>query len=290
MNAALEQLRLPTGAARVAGVIGYPVSHSKSPALHTYWLRHYDIDGFYIPLPVAPGDLDRALRGLMAAGFRGVNITIPHKEEALQLADNVSDAAQRIGAANTLTFQPDGLIHADNTDGYGFVANLQQGAPDWSPKAGPALVLGAGGAARAVLDGLLRTGAPKIYLANRTQERAEAVRSAFDDRVVTVPFSEVYTRLAEVALLVNTTSLGMTGKPPLDLSLDGLSKDALVTDIVYSPLKTPLLAQAEECGVATVDGLGMLLHQAVPGFERWFGPKPAVTDEVRRAVLALDAG
>lgn len=288
MSVAPEQLRLPTGAARIAGVIGWPISHSKSPALHTYWLRRYDVDGFYAPLPVAPDDLDTALRGLKAAGFRGVNITIPHKEAALQLADKVSDAAHRIGAANTLTFQPDGLVHADNTDGYGFIANLQQMAPDWSATAGPALVLGAGGAARAVLDGLLRAGAPKIYLANRTQERAEAVRSAFDERVVTVPFREVHAHLAAVALLVNTTSLGMTGKPPLTLSLDGLSKEALVTDIVYTPLKTPLLAQAEACGVATVDGLGMLLHQAVPGFERWFGRKPTVTEELRQAVLAFD--
>ncbi|MDJ0684166.1 MAG: shikimate dehydrogenase [Alphaproteobacteria bacterium] len=290
MNAPLERVTLPTGAARVAGVIGWPVSHSKSPALHTYWLRHYGLDGAYVPLPVAPGDLDAALLGLKAAGFRGVNVTIPHKEEALRLADTVSDAARRIGAANTLTFQPDGCIQADNTDSYGFIANLQQSAPTWSAASGPAVVLGAGGAARAVLDGLLRAGAPKIYLANRTRDRAEAVQSAFGDRVSVVPFKGVSALLADVALLVNTTSLGMTGKPHLDLSLDGLTHHALVTDIVYTPLKTPLLEDAAATGVQTVDGLGMLLHQAAPGFERWFGVKPTVTDALRNAVLALDAG
>ncbi|WP_300033043.1 shikimate dehydrogenase [uncultured Roseobacter sp.] len=269
----------------LAGVIGCPIAHSRSPQLHGHWLSANNVAGFYVPMDIAPDDLETMLRALPKAGFVGVNVTIPHKEAALQIADEVSERARLIGAANTLTFLPDGRIHADNTDGYGFLTNLRAGAPEWEPASGPAVVLGAGGAARAVLVSLLEAGVPKITLSNRTQARAEQLQTEFGDRITVQPWDTITDSFPAAALLVNTTSLGMTGKPPLDMDLNMLNAQAVVTDLVYTPLQTGLLQQAAARGCTTVDGLGMLLHQGAPGFARWFGAEPVVDDALRRAVL-----
>lgn len=269
----------------LAGVIGHPIAHSRSPALHGYWLKRYGLAGHYIPMDVAPQDLAHVLRTLPQMGFVGANVTIPHKEAILKIADIITDRAALIGAANTLIFRKDGKIHADNTDGSGFISNLRQNAPFWDPAAGPAAVLGAGGAARAVVAALIEVGAPEIRIVNRTRPRAEAMRSDFGAKVVVWDWTQVGAMIEGCATLVNTTSLGMTGKPDLVIDLDRISQRCLVTDIVYAPLKTGLLVEAEARGCTVVDGLGMLLHQAVPGFERWFGKRPVVDDETRLAVL-----
>lgn len=266
----------------LAAVIGHPIGHSRSPRMHRYWLSCLDIAGDYTAMDIAPDGLEAALHSLPALGFRGVNLTIPHKLAGLKLADTVTDAARMIGAANTISFSG-GLIHADNTDGYGFIANLHQGASSWNP-ARPALVLGAGGAARAVLHALIEAGVPEIHLTNRSPEKAEALAAHFGSRIAPLPWSEAEEAAHGVGLLVNTTSLGMTGQPPLVFRLDALPRDAVVTDVVYAPLETPLLASARERGNEVVDGLGMLLHQGVPGFERWFGQRPEVTDELRKVL------
>jgi shikimate dehydrogenase len=277
-----------TAPARIplAGVIGSPVAHSRSPALHGYWLRRYGIAGHYIPMDIAQGDLREALAFLPRLGFVGLNVTIPHKETVLGLADIVTDRAALIGAANTLIFRRDGRIHADNTDGSGFVASLRQGAPHWVPGAGPAAVFGAGGAARAVVAALLEVGVPEVRIANRTRTRAEVLRNDMGARVVVYDWVQAGNMLQDALTVVNTTALGMTGKPEFRVPLDALESRALVTDIVYSPLETPLLRAAAASGCTTVDGLGMLLHQAVPGFERWFGHRPEVDSATRAAVLA----
>ncbi|MBB3711322.1 shikimate dehydrogenase [Limimaricola variabilis] len=269
----------------LAGVIGAPISHSRSPRLFAHWLSEMGIEGHYAPLHVEPADFEQVIRTLPRMGFRGANVTLPHKEAALAIADRVSDRARRIGAANTLTFGEDG-IHADNTDGHGFVANLRQGAPDWQPEAGPAVVLGAGGAARAVLDSLIEAGVPTIRLANRTRARAETLAATFGPKIEVIDWDRANEAFDGAATAVNTTSLGMKGADPFDLDLSALPASALVTDIVYVPLDTPMLIAARARGCRTVDGLGMLLHQAVPGFERWFGATPQVTEATRAAVLA----
>ena len=276
----MSQDRIP-----LAGVIGSPVAHSRSPQLHTHWLKTLGIPGYYIPMDVSEADLEAVLRTLPRMGFRGVNITVPHKEKALALADTVSDRATIIGAANTLVFRDDGQIQADNTDGYGFTENLRQNAPGWDPANGPAAVLGAGGAARAVIAALLDVGVPEILLSNRTRVRAETLQSQFGRRVTVIDWVQAGNILEEATTVVNTTTLGMLGKPPLRVPLDGLRKGAVVTDLVYAPLQTRLLIEAEKAGCVTVDGLGMLLHQAVPGFERWFGTRPEVDAATRAAAL-----
>ncbi|HEU0222256.1 MAG TPA: shikimate dehydrogenase [Paracoccaceae bacterium] len=270
----------------LAAVIGWPVGHSRSPRLHGFWLRKYGIEGYYIPIGLHPDHFEAGIRALPKLGFAGVNVTIPYKETVLQLASAVSDRAALIGAANTISFRRDGSIHADNTDGYGFLENLRQNAPGWNPKAGPALVLGAGGAARAVVSALLGAGVPELRLANRTRQRAQNIADACGARVLVVDWHAAEAACAGARTIVNTTSLGMTGQPPLHLSLAAAPSDALVTDIVYSPLITPLLDQARARGLGIVDGLGMLLHQAVPGFEHWFGIRPEVDEALRRAILA----
>lgn len=270
----------------LAGVIGSPVAHSKSPRLHGHWLKTYGLAGYYIPMDVAHDDLAEVLRALPKAGFVGVNITIPHKEAVLALADIVTDRAALIGAANTLIFRKDGRIHADNTDGYGFVANLRQNAPGWNPAGGAAAVLGAGGAARAVIASLLEIGVPEIRLANRTRARAETLRAEFGAKVVVFDWVQAGNMLEGAVTVVNTTSLGMTGKPDFRVPLDALSSQAVVTDLVYAPLRTRFLEEAAAIGCITVDGLGMLLHQAAPAFERWFGIRPEVDQATRDAVLA----
>lgn len=270
----------------LAGVIGWPVAHSRSPALHSHWLRRYGIAGHYVPLAVAPEHLAQALQALPRMGFVGANVTIPHKEAVLALADAMTDRAALIGAANTLIFRADGRIHADNTDGQGFMANLAGQAPAWwRPDAGPAAVIGAGGAARAVVAALLDHGVPELRIANRTRARAEEIRADFGARVVVHDWSGVGDMLDGATTVVNTTSLGMTGHPPLHVPLDALSPRAVATDLVYTPLDTDFLRAARDRGCATVDGLGMLLHQAAPGFERWFGIRPQVDDALRAAVL-----
>lgn len=269
----------------LAGVIGHPVAHSRSPALHGFWLKRYGIKGHYIPMDISQADLPEALKMLPKLGFVGANVTIPHKETVLALADIVTDRAALIGAANTLIFLKDGRIHADNTDGAGFIANLRQNAPQWQPAAGPAAVLGAGGAARAVVAALIEVGVPEIRLANRTRARAEAFRTDFGAKVTVWDWTQAGRMLEGAATVVNTTALGMTGKPDLRLPLDAIERGALATDIVYTPLKTQFLIEAEEAGATIVDGLGMLLHQAAPGFERWFGHRPEVDDATRKAVL-----
>lgn len=269
-----------------ACVIGNPISHSLSPKLHNYWLKRYGLSGSYTALKVAEDDLEKTIRALPDKGFIGANVTLPHKVSVLQLAHHITDRATLIGAANTLIFKEDGRIFADNTDGYGFLANLKQGAPNWNPKSGSAAVLGAGGAARAVIVALADAGVPEILLSNRTRPKAEALRAEFGARIRVVDWVQAGTMLADANIVINTTSLGMKGAQDLKIPLDDLTPDTVVTDIVYTPLRTPLLIEAEQIGCTTVDGLGMLLHQGVPGFERWFGTRPDVDADTRRAVLA----
>lgn len=280
-----------TGAARLAGVMGWPIAHSRSPQLHGHWLERYGIDGAYVPLPVPPDGLEVALRALPLLGFRGCNVTVPHKTAAAALVDVVDAAAQRIGAVNTITVSSDGQLIGANTDGYGFLENLKHGVPDWRAGSGPALVIGAGGAARAVVAALLDEGVPEIRLANRTAEKARTLAADLAAameaaRIVPVSWDDRMRAAAGASLLVNTTSLGMTGQPPLEFSLAELPLEAVVTDLVYAPLVTPLLTDARARGHPIVDGLGMLLHQARPGFATWFGVEPVVDDALRQAVLA----
>jgi shikimate dehydrogenase len=269
-----------------AGVIGNPISHSLSPKLHNYWLKRYGLAGEYTALQVTDDQLEQTIRSLPAKGFIGANVTLPHKISVMQFAQHVTDRATLIGAANTLIFKEDGRIFADNTDGYGFMANLRQGAPGWDPKAGPAAIFGAGGAARAIIVALADAGVPEILLSNRTRLKAEALRAEVGARITVVDWVQAGSMLAEANTVINTTSLGMQGAQEFKVSLDDLNPNAVVTDIVYNPLRTPFLNAAEAMGCTTVDGLGMLLHQGVPGFERWFGARPEVDEETRRAVLA----
>lgn len=269
----------------LAGVIGSPIAHSKSPRLHQHWLRRYGILGHYIPMDVSAGDLETVLSTLPKMGFIGVNVTIPHKEHVLSLADVVTDSAALIGSANTLTFRSDGTLYADNTDGFGFMENLKRGAPSWNPRSGPAAIIGSGGAARAVISALIEAGVPEIRISNRTKNRAEALQREFGNKVVVYDWVQAGNTLDDATLVVNASSLGMQGKPEMRVPLDALSHHAVVTDLVYTPLETPLLSFAKSIGCTTVDGLGMLLHQAAPGFERWFGKKPEVDDELRQALL-----
>lgn len=269
----------------LAGVIGHPVAHSKSPRLHGHWLRKYALKGYYVPMDVAAENLATVIRAMPAMGFVGANVTLPHKERALEIADQITDRATLIGAANTLIFRKDGKIHADNTDGYGFIENLKQAVPEWEAGGGPVLVLGAGGAARAVVATLLDSGATDVILTNRTRVRAEKLQDDFGKRVRVIEWVQAGNYVEEAATIINTTSLGMVGKPELRVPMDGLRPGTVVNDLVYAPLQTRLLRTATEMGAIPVDGLGMLLHQAVPGFERWFGYRPEVDDATRAAVL-----
>jgi len=271
-----------SGNAALAGVIGWPVGHSRSPRLHGYWLKQYAIDGAYVPLAVAPDRFDEALKGLQAAGFRGVNVTVPHKEAAFRACDTIDSDAERIGAVNTIMFSDNGLIQGSNTDAFGFIENIQQ-AIAWP--GGVAVVLGAGGAARAVCVALIDAGATEIRLINRTRSRAERLFKELGEVIRVEDWKNRSDAQYSASLLVNTTSLGMVGQPPLDLNIDALPTSAIVNDIVYNPLETPLLKSARKRGNTPVDGLGMLLHQARPGFEAWFGTAPQVTEALRDFVL-----
>ncbi len=276
---------IPSGKARLAGVMGWPVTHSLSPRVHGYWLEHHRIDGVYIPLAVAPESLERAMTALPALGFRGVNLTLPHKERALSLCHEVDELARRIGAVNTIVVREEQLI-GSNSDAFGFLENLRTGAPGWRPAAASAAVLGAGGAARAVVAALIDAGVPEVRIVNRTRERAEALAAALGGGISVRGWEQRDAALADVGLLVNTTSLGLAGQPPLELDLDGLPPDAVVSDLVYAPLVTPLLEAARARGNPVVDGLGMLLHQARPGFNAWFGTWPEVTPALRDFVVS----
>ena len=269
-----------SGAARLAGVMGWPVTHSRSPRIHGYWLEEKGIDGAYLPLAVRPEHLGAALAALPALGFRGCNLTAPHKEAALARMDALSDTARRIGAVNTVTVMPDGRLHGDNTDGFGFISHLRQEVPCWEPAA-PVAVLGAGGAARAVVDALAAAGASEIRVVNRSAARAAALADAAGAMVRPLPWGGRAAALEGCGLLVNTTTLGQTGKPALDLDLGQLLPAAAVYDLVYAPLETALLKAASARGHAAVDGLGMLIHQARPGFAAWFGAEAEATAALR---------
>lgn len=275
-----------TGKAKIAGVMGWPISHSRSPLIHGHWLQRYDIDGTYIPFAVEPENGAAAFRALPKLGFAGTNVTLPHKITAFQTVDVRDAAADAIGAVNTVIVQADGSLRGSNTDAAGLLAHLQASAPNLDIATAPAMVLGAGGSTRAALFALLDAGAPEIRLANRTLAKAQALADAFGPKVQAINWSERSGALADCRLLLNTTSLGMSGQPPLEIALDDLPTGAVVYDIVYSPLETPLLAAARKRGNLGVDGLGMLLHQAAPGFEAWFGVKPVVDAAVRDIIVA----
>ena len=270
----------------LAGVMGWPVAHSRSPKIHGYWLQKHGLQGAYVLLPVAPGQLPVALPGLAALGFRGCNVTIPHKVDALQLVHELDPMARRMGALNTIVVQPDGSLKGFNNDGFGYIQSLLDAKPDWRADAGPVTVLGAGGAARAVVLSLADRGAKEIRLLNRSDAKAQALAAEFGAPVTALPWSQRHEALADVALLVNTTNQGMHGNPALDLVLDRLPVSALVSDVIYVPLETPLLQAARLRGNATVNGLGMLLNQARPAFHAWFGVMPEVTPELRALVEA----
>ena len=274
---------------RRAFVVGHPIAHSRSPLIHGHWLDVHGIAGSYERIDVAPADFADFVKNLAGSGYAGGNVTIPHKEAAHALADRLTPRAARIGAVNTLVVEADGRIRGDNTDAPGFVAHLDQSlGADWPERTGgSALVLGAGGAARAIVVGLAERGLRRIRVANRSPERAVAVAALAPEIAEAASWSDIPGLLAETGLLVNTTALGMRGHPALDLDLAPLPARAAVADIVYAPLETSLLAAARARGLAAVDGLGMLLHQAVPGFEAWFGTRPAVTPDLR-ALIAAD--
>jgi len=270
----------------LAGVMGWPISHSRSPLIHSHWLAEHGLLGAYVPLAVNPLQLPEALTGLKALGFAGCNLTLPHKIEALPWVDAVDPMALRIGAVNTLTVRADGSLHGANTDAFGFIQSLREAHPSWHASAGPAVVLGAGGAARAVVWALADAGAKDIRLLNRSPDKAQAMAQEFGAPVKALAWSERHAALAGAALLVNTTTQGMQGQPALDLHLDDLPVHALVSDIVYTPLQTDLLLRAAARGNPTVNGLGMLLHQARPAFASWFGVMPEVTPALWAKVLA----
>lgn len=269
-----------------AGVLGWPISHSLSPRVHGFWLDKYGIDGVYKPLAVKPKDLEQTIKALADDGYAGFNLTVPHKETAMLLMDEVDRTAKRIGAINTVVVQDGKKLLGWNTDSTGFLENLKSNLANVSPLLGKAAVIGAGGAARAVCAALIDHGALEIRLINRTRARAEIMARHMGGPINVIPWEQRAAALDGVTLLVNASSLGMTGQPSLDLDISRLSREAVVNDIVYSPLETPLLKKARKRGNVAVDGLGMLLHQARPAFAAWFGVQPSVTDELRSHVLS----
>jgi len=270
----------------LAGVMGWPVMHSRSPKLHNFWLSRYGLTGSYLPLTVKAEGLRAALRALPALGFSGCNLTIPHKEAALAIVDRVDPLAHRIGAMNCVVVASDGSLEGYNFDAFGYVESIREAQPAWRAGAGPIVVIGAGGGARAVLAGLIDAGAREIRLINRTPARAQALARELGGPLKSVPWEDRATALAGAAMLVNTTNQGMVGERPLELALEALPTEALVSDIVYIPRETPLLVAARKRGNPTVNGLGMLLHQARPAFRAWFGIMPEVTPELRVTIEA----
>lgn len=270
----------------MAGVMGWPVAHSRSPSIHNYWIHLHKLQGAYGLFAVAPHDLETAIRGLKALGLAGCNITIPHKVQAMQFVDWVDPLAKRIGAINTIVVQPNGALNGFNNDAFGYIQSLREAVPSWQASTGPVVLLGAGGAARAIIVGLINEGATEIRLLNRTRSKADALANEFADVVQSYEWRDRHDALNGCALLVNTTSLGMNGQDALDIQLHQLPDSALVSDVIYAPLETQLLKEARQRGNTTVNGLGMLLHQARPAFHAWFGVMPEVTPELRQAITA----
>jgi len=265
-------------------VIGDPITHSRSPLIHNYWIGRNALNGEYQPIHVPDDGLNEFIARLRAGEYAGGNVTIPHKENVARLVDVLTDTARTIGAVNTLWRDEAGAVHGDNTDAYGFSANMNQQAPQWQ-NANNVLIIGAGGAARAIIHACLENGMDQIVVANRTRQKAEHLADTFGASVSTIDWDERNHHVAKTQCIINTTALGMHGQPPLDLALDRAGKDCIVSDIVYVPLETPLLSDARKRGLATVDGLGMLLHQAVPGFARWHGIRPIVDSQLRERVI-----
>lgn len=270
----------------LAGVMGWPVAHSRSPVIHNHWIAKHGLKGAYVQLSVQPEQLGDAIRGLKALGFAGCNVTVPHKVRAMQWMDELHPVAQRMKAINTIVVREDGSLLGMNNDGAGYVQSLLDADAAWRGDTGPVLVLGSGGAARAIVVALLDEGAPEIRLANRTRDKALELAHEFGPRVTVVDWSERSEAMAGISLLINTTTLGMHGQDPLDVRLDALPQTAMVSDAIYIPLQTPLLTAARERGHRTVNGLGMLLNQARPAFEAWFGVMPEITPELRAAIQA----
>jgi len=269
----------------IAGVMGWPIAHSRSPLIHNYWIRQHNLSGAYGAFPVNPANLEAAIRGLQALGLAGCNITIPHKVNAMAYVDWVHPLAQRMGAINTVVVQKDGALHGFNNDGFGFIHSLLEAQPNWQANAGPIVVLGSGGAARAIIVSLLDAGATHIRVVNRTHSKAEELVQEFGSSLTSVQWVNREDALVGASLLINTTSQGMHGEPALDISLNQLPSDALVSDAVYIPMETPLLKEARLRGNVTVNGLGMLLHQARPAFQAWFGVMPDVSDQLYAEVI-----
>ena len=270
----------------MAGVMGYPVMHSRSPMLHNYWLDQYGLVGRYMPLAVKPDGIERALRALPALGFAGCNLTMPHKETAVPIMDRVSPLVQRIGAMNCVVVAPDGTLEGHNFEAFGYAESIVQACPGWRADAGPIVVLGAGGGARAVVAGLAERGAREIRVVNRSRERAETLAAVLGKPAIVVDWAERHEAIADANLVVNATNQGMHGAPPLDIALNRLPAEAVVSDLIYAPKETPFLAAARARGNRTVNGLGMLLNQARPAFNAWFGVMPEATAELRAMIEA----
>ena len=269
----------------LAGVIGNPISHSKSPKLHNYWLSKYKINGFYIPFSVTTENLETSIKSLMALGFSGVNVTIPHKTNVLSFADSITDRASLIGAANTLYFSKSGKIHADNTDGYGFIQNIIDEIPDYDFYDKTALIYGAGGSARAIASALLSNGVKEVGITNRTRSKAQIISENLGAKVSVVDWRSAPDTITKVDIIINATSMGMVGQPDFSQPISRAKKTALVVDIVYNPLVTELIKEAKKLKLKTVGGIGMLINQAVPGFEHWFQKKPQIDEEIRRFIV-----
>jgi shikimate dehydrogenase len=270
----------------IAGLLGWPVAHSRSPTIHNYWLNQYGLPGRYVLLPVPPDKLSIALPGLAVLGFRGCNVTTPHKQAVMPMIQSVDPLARRIGAVNTIVVEKDGSLKGFNNDGNGFIQSLRDAKPTWRPDSGPILVIGAGAAARAVVASLAQQGAKEIRLVNRTPERAQGIATEFGPPVIAFPWEQRNEIMDDVALLANATNQGMAGKSVLDISLDRLASDAIVGDLIYTPPETPLLAAARARGNVTVNGLGLLLNQARPAFQAWFGVLPEISPGLLQAVQA----
>ena len=268
----------------IAGLLGWPVAHSRSPVIHNHWLAQFGIPGRYVLFPVPPEKLEAAVRGIQVLGLRGCNVTTPHKQAIFPLLDRVDDLARRIGAVQTVVVEKDGSLTGFNNDGNGFIQSLKDAKPDWRPDSGPILVLGAGGASRAVVASLAAQGAKEIRLANRTQDKAQEIADAVGSAVKVVPWDQREDALDGVAMVANATSAGSAGKPPLDIALDRLPPHAIAGDLIYVPPETPFLAAARARGNVTVNGLGLLLNQARPAFNAWFGVMPQITPELLQAI------
>ena len=269
----------------LAGVIGNPIAHSKSPKLHNYWLSKYKINGFYIPFSVTAENLETSIKSLMALGFSGVNVTIPHKTNVLSFADSITDRASLIGAANTLYFSKSGKIHADNTDGYGFIQNIIDEIPDYDFYDKTALIYGAGGSARAIASALLSNGVKEVGITNRTRSKAQIISENLGAKVSVVDWRSAPDTITKVDIIINATSMGMVGQPDFSQPISRAKKTALVVDIVYNPLITELIKEAKKLKLKTVGGIGMLINQAVPGFEHWFQKKPQIDEEIRKFIV-----